>query len=668
MTVTVTTHTKQIGWSRSDVIDLMEEAASTAGQNSSMSGLAAGVVTWSGGGNRTGYSQKTFFDAKATGGNGSGATFYVGYYTSNNSQDVVQEIIVSRPGTGYQTGDTLTIPASELGGTAQGAADISVTIYTATEPVGSSTANTYSVGYDNTNSLTGTDRNGAVSIAAGATGTITIQVGDTLELDPLDAARTYIVAKNMPNAFPRPSGVTSSTTSNNSLPFGAYQVCNVRGQGAYKTLGYHFSTTSPANTKRIRWTPQHGQEGTYNINTATGSTDLTNHTITVTALGPSFITSKDYGSATEAVWKDNPQGALYPYCVCRNVIDATKRYGITYTIFQMVNAYQMYIYRYSGFFPGGTEYTPATNARGQNYNFNGDATLDGNWDAYHRVYEPGWRGDGALDNIGGTSWTGTAFTSNGAFANPVGSHTTTVADSNATNAFSLDLITYRSGIDPNMVIYGFKQPNLSSTSLSGNNFSIFFLHDYTAPALWDYDYLYMAGATSISTSGVTNIVMSHYFSGMAQSNDKYVKRSAEGGFIAHNTAETSSNQTHFANHGTSYVTRIAGYQPSGVKRYFRDATIMPIDFNGTTSSIEANSSTEYNAILKGLPLSSEAAPVPYYIPDDIVILDFSITTPSANIQPGDTITVSAGEVYTVITGAYSQTGGTKGILLCGRTT
>ena len=75
----------------------------------------------------------------------------------------------------------------------------------------------------------------------------------------------------MPNAFPRPTGVTESTSSNNFDAMGAYAVCNVRGQGAYKTLAYHSSTTSPANTKRIRWTPQHGQEGTYHINTPTGS-------------------------------------------------------------------------------------------------------------------------------------------------------------------------------------------------------------------------------------------------------------------------------------------------------------------------------------------------------------------------------------------------------------
>ena len=63
-----------------------------------------------------------------------------------------------------------------------------------------------------------------------------------------------------------------------------------------------------------------------------------------------------FGSSTEAVWKDNPQGALHPYCVCRNVIDATKRYGITYTTFQMFDQYRLRVGRYSGFFPGGTEY------------------------------------------------------------------------------------------------------------------------------------------------------------------------------------------------------------------------------------------------------------------------------------------------------------------------
>jgi hypothetical protein len=665
MTVTVTTHTKQIGWSRSDVIDLIEEAATTVGQNSSMTGLIAGVVTWSGGGNTTA-TQRDFLDAQATGGSGSGATFWVKYVTSNNSQNIVQELVIGRPGTGYQSGDVLTIPASQLGGTSVGAADISVTIYIATEAIASPTAQTYAVGYDSTDNLTGTDRNGAVSIAAAATGTITIQVGDTLELDPLDTTETFIVAKNMPNVFPRPTGVTEATTAYNYHAMGAYAVCNVRGHGTYKTRSYGTSTTNPANTKRIRWTPQHGQEGTYHINTPTGSTNLANHTITVTALGASFINAKVYGSSTSAVWKDNPQGALKPYCVCRNVIDPTKRYGITYTTFQCYDQYRLMVGRYSGFFPGETEYAPSSIARGNNYAFTIDPTLDEYWDKYWRVYEPGWRGDGKLDYAASAYWYSHAWTPDADFGHRVGNTYIVYADNNANNAFSLDLITYQSGIDPNLAVYGFRQPNLSSTSIDGNNFNVFFLHDYTAPTLWDYDYLYMAGMTRIVTSGVTNVNMEHYFTGMAASVNSYTKRSAESGFCARTNANTNGSTQHYANHSTDYPVRISGLHDAGVKRYFRDATLVPNDVDGLSSQID--SVTDYNAILKGLPLSSEAAPVPYYIPDDLVILDFSITTPSANIQPGDTITVSATEVYTVITGTYSQTGGTKGILFCGRTT
>jgi hypothetical protein len=155
----------------------------------------------------------------------------------------------------------------------------------------------------------------------------------------------------------------------------------------------------------------------------------------------------------------------------------------------MYDQYRLRIGRYSGFFPGGTEYPARTNARGYNYNFYGDATLDMYWDKYWRVYEPGWRGDGELDYVGSASWYSYDWQSDDTFGHRVGGDYITIADSNATNAFSLDLITYQSGIDPNFVIYGWRQPNLSSTYLTGNNFDVWFLHDYTAPTLWDYDYL-----------------------------------------------------------------------------------------------------------------------------------------------------------------------------------
>ena len=50
------------------------------------------------------------------------------------------------------------------------------------------------------------------------------------------------------------------------------------------------------------------------------------------------------------------------------------------------------------------------------------------------------------------------------------------------------------------------------------------------------------------------------------------------------------------------------------------------------------------------------------------MIDFDVSTPQANIQQGDTITVSGTEVYTIITGSYNQTSRTRGILFCARTT
>ena len=73
-------------------------------------------------------------------------------------------------------------------------------------------------------------------------------------------------------------------------------------------------------------------------------------------------------------------------------------------------------------------------------------------------------------------------------------------------------------------------------------------------------------------------------------------------------------------------------------------------------------------VIKGLPLCSRMLPCPYYIPDDFVLIQFDYNATSANIQNGDTVTISGSEVYEVITGSYdSDDGGrTKGILFCAR--
>ena len=79
-------------------------------------------------------------------------------------------------------------------------------------------------------------------------------------------------------------------------------------------------------------------------------------------------------------------------------------------------------------------------------------------------------------------------------------------------------------------------------------------------------------------------------------------------------------------------------------------------------------SSNYNAVIKGIPLQGTFLPVPYYMPDDFVMIKFDYAAPDQNIQQWDTIEVSGSEIYTVINGVYNQTTRTRGILFCARTT
>ena len=71
-------------------------------------------------------------------------------------------------------------------------------------------------------------------------------------------------------------------------------------------------------------------------------------------------------------------------------------------------------------------------------------------------------------------------------------------------------------------------------------------------------------------------------------------------------------------------------------------------------SQEVSSSVNFYKPIKGLPLSINIAPIPYYLPDDFVVIPFDITPGQADIRVGDTITISASEVYEVVHYSYTQ--------------
>lgn len=315
----------------------------------------------------------------------------------------------------------------------------------------------------------------------------------------------------------------------------------------------------------------------------------------------------------------------YPWGVLKHEIQANKKFGNTYRSFQPYINTAMYLNTGSGFHPFPT--TNLTN-RGNMYQnrFAGSRYLDIN-------------GEPDSSNIYMTNTT----------TNVVNYTAFTFASS---TSYQLDLNIYRSSIDPNFAVFSYRQPTLSSTSIANNNFATFFLHNFTS-SLWDYDYLFLGGITYINPdAGVGKIYFDTYFPSASDS-----KRSAEYGWASagstpykRSTYESSTYQQGSTNENTFY---------------YRSQSRSFGGYAGTTDSLNPN--TYYNAVIKGIPLSTVMIPCPYYLPDDFVLIDFNYNIPSANIQQGDTITISGSEVYTVITGSYDQTGSTRGLLFCART-
>ena len=335
-----------------------------------------------------------------------------------------------------------------------------------------------------------------------------------------------------------------------------------------------------------------------------------------------------YGSTT--TFFDSQISGSYPWGVVRHQIDPNKKFGTTYRAVQAISNTQLYLGSGSSFHPWDTTNTAD---KGNGYK----NRLAGNND-FDVPYSP------VNSNIQISNETNTALGGNyyGAF---------TIASS---NSYQLDLNLYRSGLDPNFAVFAYKHPTLSSLNISSNNYSVFFFHNFTTP-IWDLDYLFLGGMTQIIADGSPSVIPKITFTTYFGPTSFTSKRSAEWGY---SSSGSCSNKT------TVYESSIYPNDVTDeISFYTRTADNSTGGYN---SQDTLNSNTFYNAVIKGLPLSAQMAPCPYYLPDDFVLIDFKINTPSANVQQGDTITISGSEVYTVITASYNQTTTTRGIAFCAR--
>ena len=90
--------------------------------------------------------------------------------------------------------------------------------------------------------------------------------------------------------------------------------------------------------------------------------------------------------------------------------------------------------------------------------------------------------------------------------------------------------------------------------------------------------------------------------------------------------------------------------------YYRNSTYDGYDGQYVSSN------ADWFKPIKTIPQSAKMIPCPYYLPDDFVILQVSTTPGLTDFRPGDTITVSGSEVYTVVYPVYeTQQNGLDGI-------
>jgi hypothetical protein len=142
MAITTTTITKLAGWARTDVVLQLEEAFTWLGlHGTQISGLVTSISSYNGGGT-VGSAQTDYFDipVATTTGIGTGASFNV--YRSGGS---VNAIYVNRPGVGYTQGEYVTLSAADIGGSANGAVSIGITVNVdgGASPVGYGTTNAF---------------------------------------------------------------------------------------------------------------------------------------------------------------------------------------------------------------------------------------------------------------------------------------------------------------------------------------------------------------------------------------------------------------------------------------------------------------------------------------------------------------------------------------------
>ena len=647
MAITTSTFKVNAGWATTDVITQMEQAMTSLGwQGGEVSGYIVGLGTMIGGGDTNAADWYEDVSPKSTTGVGTQASFTVYRDTLG-----VRKVLITRPGVGYTSGEIVTLSADDIGGFSNGATDLSFSVCV-DEIVGNGTTigvaftnivyqgsgeagNTYVFEFD----IHDTDRAGAVGAGLSI---ITVREGDTISV-----ANSY--SSSYDPVLVSPHLYLDSAVPLNDIIAGFDHNINT-GEG------YSQYTFKPGQAGTYYWKSDQSNLGEEQgrVIVLPWSGDAADRTIV------------GFGTTSEFWQKDLTNSR--PWGVQKHQIASNKLYGNTYRIFrQDSTAGDLDISAHSGYshYRGDEYYGNSANGNtdsrynhggtGYRYSIVGAANLDYSSEGVGDNWSSALSLDASVDvltyNKLGTITYGTNY------------------------GFDLDLNLFKSSIDPRFVVFSYRYPTLSSTHLTSNTFGTFFFHNFDS-TLWDYDHVYLSGMTQIlPETGNTTYPQLTFRTRLSPN---YVdtassgcKRAAEHPWMSYR-GYTSDEENYV---DTVYDSRAypQDMSTSAARIYYRSED-QPATFRGgyPHSSLDSGTSrvspeANFNAVIKGLPINANLIPCPYYIPDDFGLIEFYYNAANANIQQGDTFTISPSEVWTVITASYNQTTVTRGIAFCART-
>ena len=254
-------------------------------------------------------------------------------------------------------------------------------------------------------------------------------------------------------------------------------------------------------------------------------------------------------------------------------------------------------------------------------------------------------------------------------------------NSNSPSGYPLKIIIYRDNADPDFAMIQFCQVQNSKLEQYAT-FSISRGNQHGS-GIYDLDYVYQDTILYLSSSP-SRAIRFYY----TPTTYQYTQQSTTGGGVGE--PGNKNSVTRAASYGymrqsmiganntykmyTDYDNNIGTWNTYGndVVTYYRNSNYDKHDGNSVSSS------ANYYKPMKGIPVSNSIMPVPYYLPDDFVLLQVATTPDAVDFKPGDTVTITAGvEEYEIIYASYeiqqtgldgTPSGSTIGMLFMARTT